>query len=478
MRRIEFLILVIILVVAFILRLYKIDSPLADWHSWRQADTSSVSRNFLKYGFDFLHPRFDDLSNIPSGRENPEGYRMVEFPIYNLLQAAAARTFPQKSLEWWGRMVSLLVSLASLVTLYLIVRQYSNARIATLSAFFFAVLPFNIYYSRVVLPEPMAVLMMLLTIYFFGKWLNAVKHSWIYYSLSFIAAALALLLKPFTIFFFFPLFWLAWRKWQFGLFKKPSLYLFVFLTILPFILWRIWIAQYPEGIPNYIWLLNEANIRFKGAFFRWIFGERIGKLILGFYGLPIFVLGILSPQEKKENWFFHFWLVGMLFYFSVVASGNVHHDYYQILVIPTICIFLAKGANLLLFSSFFNKTLSWMMLLVSCFFMLAFSWYGVRGFFNINHPEIVKAGMMADLLIPKSAKVIAPYNGDTAFLYQINRPGWPIINDEISADYLISRGATHYVSVNFDPQTQRLMEAYKILKQTDNFVILDLTSPK
>ena len=37
-------------------RLYKITSPIGDWHSWRQADTSAVTRNFVKYGSDLLHP--------------------------------------------------------------------------------------------------------------------------------------------------------------------------------------------------------------------------------------------------------------------------------------------------------------------------------------------------------------------------------------------------------------------------------------
>ena len=39
---------VIILLLGFGVRLYKITSPIADWHSWRQADTASVTRNFCE----------------------------------------------------------------------------------------------------------------------------------------------------------------------------------------------------------------------------------------------------------------------------------------------------------------------------------------------------------------------------------------------------------------------------------------------
>ena len=42
------ILLILILLLALILRWYKIDNPLADWHSWRQADTASVSQEYLK----------------------------------------------------------------------------------------------------------------------------------------------------------------------------------------------------------------------------------------------------------------------------------------------------------------------------------------------------------------------------------------------------------------------------------------------
>ncbi|MEK7154827.1 MAG: hypothetical protein AAB697_01740, partial [Patescibacteria group bacterium] len=80
------IILVIILGLGLGLRLYKIDNPIADWHSWRQADTSAVTRNFVKYGVDIFTPRYDDFSDVSgNGFFNSNGYRMVEFPIFNVV---------------------------------------------------------------------------------------------------------------------------------------------------------------------------------------------------------------------------------------------------------------------------------------------------------------------------------------------------------------------------------------------------------
>src|SRR3990172_6052985 len=93
-----------------VLRLWHINWPIADWHSWRQSDTASVARNFIKFGFDPLRPRFDDLSNIPSGLDNPRGWRMVEFPLYQLTGASLYKLINNISIEIWLRLITAVAS--------------------------------------------------------------------------------------------------------------------------------------------------------------------------------------------------------------------------------------------------------------------------------------------------------------------------------------------------------------------------------
>ncbi|MCL4415667.1 MAG: hypothetical protein M1365_03040, partial [Actinobacteria bacterium] len=265
------------------------------------------------------------------------------------------------------------------------------------------------------------------------------------------------------------------------LFKK-KLYLLAILILIPFVLWRFWISHYPEGIPAYEWLLNGDGIRFKGAFFYWIFAERLAKLILGYWGLPLLLLGILVKPQQQEGWLFRWYGLAMLLYLIIFATGNVRHDYYQILIIPSIVIFVAKGIDYLTKTYEFPKILAIIIALMLLIFMEAFGWYQVRDFFNINHPEIVEAGKAVDESVPKKALVIAPYNGDTAFLYQTGRAGWPIIEGSIQD--MINRGAHYYVSVNFDDQTNDLIktavqrvnkpEGYQLIKLTKKYVIIQL----
>jgi len=476
-------VLAVTLVIGFTVRLYRVNASLADWHSWRQADTAAVARNFIKEGIDLLHPRFDDLSNIPSGKENPEGWRFVEFPIYNAAHAISYRVldtiWPERiSFEMVGRLVSIFSSLIASVFLYLIVKRLLGWKIGFFAMFFFLFLPYNIYYSRVILPEPMMVSMFLASIYF----LVEAHKKRIFWILSLILAAGAVLVKPYAIFVLAPSWLVIFGNNLLRTQNKKRYILYtacyIFLSFFPFIVWRLWMRQFPEGIPANRWLFNLGGIRFRPAWWRWLFAERLAKLILGYWGTLLLCLGILLRIKVEKELLFYSWLIGIFAYLSVFARGNVQHDYYQIIIIPVISVFLAKGAAFLIKppKEYFYRILSAPLLIVVLVFMFGFSWYHIRDFYQINHPEIVEAGKAADKLLPQTAKVIAPYNGDTAFLYQTKRPGWPAMTH--SLEEMVKFGATHYVSVNFDSTTKELMQKCLVLKQTPRWVIVDLRTCK
>lgn len=464
--------LILILLGGFSVRLYKINSPIADWHSWRQADTAAVARNFIKFGFTPLHPRFDDLSNVPSGKDNPNGYRMVEFPFYQSIGFTFYQLFSGFSIEIWLRLVSIFFSFASMVFLYLLVGKYINKLTALISAAVFSFLPYAIYYSRAILPEMTAAGLVLGAIFFLDKAVE--KKRFLLLIISGVLSALALLVKPPAAFLLLPIIYLLVRQSGIRAFLTPSLYLYGFITLVPLILWRWWINQYPEGIPAWSWLLNGGNIRFTGAFFRWILAERLGKLILGYAGLVFFFLGTILKPNKKEGWLFWSLLFGTVLYIVVFARGNVQHDYYQVLILPVVSVFVAKGFGFFLTvpSEYFSKIVSIILGLALFVVMLAFSWYEVRGYFWINHPEIVEAGKVVDKLVPKDAKVIAPYGGDTAFLYQTKRAGWPVM--EKSLPEMMKMGAGILVIVNPDQDALNLDKTYKVIGRSEKYIIFDL----
>src|SRR3989344_3974052 len=138
MKKLDCIFITVIIVFAIAIRLYKINTTLTDHHSWRQADTASVARNFTKNGFDLLHPRYDDLSNIQSGLYNPQGYRFVEFPLYNAFFGLLYRFFPIFTLEMYGRLVTIFFSLVVIGVIYYLALREEGRTAAIIASLIFS----------------------------------------------------------------------------------------------------------------------------------------------------------------------------------------------------------------------------------------------------------------------------------------------------------------------------------------------------
>ncbi len=517
-QKLEITILAVIIILAFTVRLYRFNNPIADWHAWRQGDTSAVSRNFVAHGFDLLHPQYDDISNVQTGVDNPKGYRFLEFPLYNLFQAGGFVIFGVFTLEEWGRLVTILISMLAIVFVYLIGKRYANSTVGFISAAFFAFVPYNIYYDRTILPDPAMTMAILGGIYFFGKWIDTISNfkfqisnekgkgnnenksrkgtnfskashhngdnfskvsevsvqSFSFLLLAIIFTACALLFKPFAIFFVLPMVYLAYKRFGWKMILRWELWVFTILSVAPLAWWRLWMQQYPEGIPSNTWLFNGGNVRFTRSYFRWVFGLRIGGLISGWFGLLVLAIGFIK-RPKTDMLFFYSFALSALVYILVIARGNLQHDYYQIIIIPTIAFFFGLGGDYLLHAR--SKLLPNLSVGIGIFAACVLvgwwiAWYQVRDYFNINNPSLIVAGKAVDRLTPKNALVIAPLDGDTTFLYQTKRKGWPSF--EHSLPDLIQLGADYLVLANPQPKDYDIGKTYKIVSANKDYILFDL----
>lgn len=463
--------LLILLAFGLFVRLYKIDTPIADWHSWRQVDTAAVTRNFIKEGFNPLKPRGDDMSivsevNIP----NLNRLRFVEFPIYNMTVYPLYLLFGVN--EMYHRLVSILYSLGSIVFLFFLVRKYHGILIALISTFIFAFLPFNIFFSRTTLPEPTLIFFCLGMMYFISHWIDSGRKSNFIFGAVF--GIISFLIKPWSVFFFLPLVFQAMKKERKVLLPIKYL-LLTFIILLPFLIWRLWMLQSPEGIPASSWLTNGDGIRFRPAFWWWIISERISREILGVTGVFLFFLALII-KPKNNNYFFHIWTLSMFLYIIVFATGNVRHDYYQLIFTPVASIFISLGFVYLIKGEANFIPRLWTIILAFLFLPLIFyfTWNHVKGLYQVNNPIVIEAGRRADQVLPKNAVVVAPYNGDTAFLYHINRSGWPVVSLPLK-ELITNYGVSFYVSVANDDKTNWVKRHFEIIEESPNFVIADLT---
>lgn len=492
MTKTNYLLLFLAIIFGLLVRLYQINGPIADWHSFRQADTASVTRHFIQQGIALFRPTYHDYSNVQSGFDNPQGYRFVEFPIYNAISALSYRIFQPFNFtpEVSSRLVSILFNLGSAIILFLICFQLTHLFAPSFWSFaVFLFLPFNIYYSRTILPEPPAVFFMLLSLWLFNQ----------HRAFSFFALAISILIKPYTILIIAPTFLFLFATQFLKTKSIKSLLisgLYLLLSVLPLLWWRYWMKQYPEGIPVNQWLLAK-NLSYSGLdwfrgfqvskvfsliifhpyWYRWLFYERIANLILGSFGLIPLFLGLLYRKNRTQLYCLSL-IIGIILYFVIVAGGNIQHDYYQVLIIPSLSIILGFGFYYLSKFSFTNRLATISSLVIIIGFSLLFSGTQVLNYYKINNPNIITAGHQVNTLLPQNALVIAPYNGDTAFLYQTNRNGWPTeIYDIPKLKSQHPHNPLYLVSVNYDQYTNSFLSQYPTIIKNDQFVIIDLNQP-
>lgn len=476
MKKIDYLILTFILFIAFIFRLYKINIPLADFHSWRQADTAAVAQNFVSNGFDLLHPKYNDLSNIQSGLENPQGYRMVEFPIYNAIFAYLYKNFPIFSLEIWGRLTSIFFSLIIIFAIYYLILKEKNRLTAFFASFIYAVFPFFVFYSRVVLPETTALgfsMLSILFLYFLNQKKTFLNIFLIILSLLFFS--ISLLIKPTTIFFVFPLIFIFYKKYNLKIIINPFVYLYFIASIIPLILWRVYIQNFPEGIPANEWLITGINtggglekIFLKPAFFRWIFFERINNLIMGGYLTFFLILGIL---EKNKKYFLHSFILSTLSYLFIFQGGNVQHDYYQTLILPTLAIFSGLGINFIFEN---KKNINQIIAVLILIFIIPFSWlisfYLIKDHYNYSQELIQEANIIKALTSPED-KIITDKMGDTTLLYLSQRRGAPAIYKDPKD---LKKLGYKYLLTSSKEEIDKLKFIYQLIFENDKFTIFKL----
>lgn len=476
----DFFIISVIILIALLLRLYKIDASLTDHHSWRQADTAAVARNFARGGFDLLRPRYDDLSNIQSGYYNPQGYRFVEFPLYNAAFAALYKFLPLLSLEIFGRMITILFSLVMIICIYYLVLKEENRLAAFFASLIFAVFPFFVFFSRVILPDMTALSLMFLAIVNLYLYAHQNKKKdypslSLSYILSLIFAALSILVKPTTIFYFLPLLYLFFKKYGWHFVKKISFYLYFLLAVAPFVLWRNWLTHFTEGIPVSEWLFFQVNtsqgiknIFFRPAFFRWIFDERILNLILGGYLIVFFILGIV--KKPKKSWFFAFSGLSALFYLFTFQGGNIQHDYYQILILPILAIFCGLGVAVFLKTDklFANRFLNIFAVIIIFIFSFLFSYYKVKNFYDTNMGQATIAKIIQAITKPDDL-IVTDTTGDTTLLYLADRKGYPAPTKEF--EELKKDGMKYFVTMQKDV-AYHLKNTYKLIFENDKVYIL------
>lgn len=165
------------------------DSIVNDWLGWRQADTQTIARNFMQPGSNILYPQ------INWGGSGP-GYAETEFQLYTFIIAQIMKITGESVLP--GQLLSLLFIALTTITLYFLFLFYSKDNIAALfGSVFFLVSNGAVHLSTSVQPDSLCVLFYVLGLYYFLRFLEDQKIS--YLAAWAIFSTLAALIKPLAL---------------------------------------------------------------------------------------------------------------------------------------------------------------------------------------------------------------------------------------------------------------------------------------
>ena len=341
--------------VALALRCYGLAAPLLDYHSWRQADTAAIARNYTTNGYRLLFPQVDWGGQTP-------GYVESEFPLYAYSLALLYGAFGIH--EWLGRLLTALAGAAAVAALYGLMLASHTApaprrRAARYAALALALMPFPIYFGRTVMPDTLMLAGAILAIWTFQRWLARPSAGRL--AAALLCGTLAPLAKtPNLLIVAVPLAYLIWAM------RPPR---------------RCWPALACYGVcflvPSLLWLRHAHTLPLDPRLSFGI-GEKLFDLRLlrdpQFYlllarlslwdvltpvGVPFFALGLLppsvadhQPEERSgidalraPEWLPHAWLLGVGLFLFAGAAGVAGQDYYILPIAGPAAMVIGSGID-------------------------------------------------------------------------------------------------------------------------------------
>ncbi|MDO8736040.1 MAG: glycosyltransferase family 39 protein [Thermoleophilia bacterium] len=418
--------IILILAAAFIVRLNGIGASTVGRHSWRQADTAAMARNFFENRFNILFPQVD-WGGVSSG------YAETEFPIYSFMVAISYRLFGVH--EYIPRLMSVIFFLISVYFIFSLANELWDKKCALWAAGFLAFLPMPLFYSRAIMPESMLVMGISGGVYFFHRWYKDGK------SLPIVAAAvlisLAVSIKPPSLYLILPLGYLAWLRLRFRLFVNPHIWLFFLIMILPSALWYFHAHQIylDTKLTFNIWGYGEDkwgiwSLPVTSRFWRQIVLQHFAGG-LAYFGALIFLAGFVLKRKTKVERFLDLWLVALLVYVLIVAGGVYAHEYYLLPAMLPVALFMGKAFGKLTPGLKKPKDVrqALMLLLLAgvTIFSVAIFFYALK----VENPDtnnITSERMKLAETIQKISEpgdlVIVVDESDPTLLYLCHRKGW------------------------------------------------------
>jgi hypothetical protein len=430
------LILAFILVFGFCARAATFKSPILDHHSWRQADTAAISRNFYRERFNIFYPQVDWRG------DRADGY--VESGLEPLAFAVAALGKMGSFHPELGRLINTLVFLASAGLVWTFVRRRYGGPTGLIATYLYAFgFPLLIYIERAFMNEALLICLSLACLVATQRYLDEPGRRW---------GSLLLLLGAAGLI---------------GAIKVP--YLIILAPVAGLFLekagargalrWELWLVTAVSLTVAFAWYrhahalgqttglsfglgdkLFDAELMFSGKY-PWKLVVRLFKDILGPVGFVAMGVGVWMAF-RAGRWCEVLGFFAFLFYLALVVGGNFMHDYYQLAVMPIAPAIIAPALYALTTVPPANRFFRYRYhLLASLLCLAAFASFVRSTSFHSWYEYGADSALFCDTVdkfIGRDDRVVFVGNNDPALLFCMDHKGWLVSEGESTEERIRS----------------------------------------
>lgn len=495
-----FLILLILLL-AFSLRLYRVDRPFTGLHSWKEVNSAMKTRHFYE-GEPLFLPQIDYYRQLDSP---DNGYIYQPFPIESWLGLIFWKLFGPS--EWAARLPIVLISTLTVWVVYLLSQILLGRKRALWAAFIYSILPLNVYFGQNFQLDPIMVLFLAVSLWLMAKWSKEGKRWLLAFALA--AGILAILTKvvAWVILTTALIGTIAWRKNNFKLLSKKWWFnskqvglaaIGSTILIAPYLISNFLqktIGQFllSQGNTSDIQFLNifspelhllrtpTALLTLQNYFTIVNFFLLSTGVIFGFLALLGLWILIKNMERRGECFFLFIITLGNLIFLILAFRNFAFHIYYQLPLMLPVALLASIGiawiVNRAKGDIRFQKVLFISLIII---IPLSIAIYSAKIAGRVNPTKILdhiyedtsayakEYGEFLKRNTPKDAIVL--YKDDPTFLYYAERIGINLASVQNRLKEALNNERINYVVLNGKPQIEKFYKDNPLIQKSTQVI--------
>ncbi len=342
-----------VLLTAAAFRLWHLDVPLIDAHSWRQVTNADIARHFAEGSLDLFHPR------VSWG--GVEGVVGMEFPLLQWITGALWRLTGESHVT--ARLVAAGFSVAGVACMYGLGARLFGRAAGLAAASLMAVSPSVIFFGRSFLSDTPMLTFMVAAVWAWDAYFE--RPTWRRAVLAGVLAALAPLVKLPAILVLAPIAGVGWchRGWRVLTDRGAWIALTAAVALTAAWYWhadRIFLetgltqavfrpsGTYPADVAPGVTFVSVSHWATRARLLSgeaWLqFLDRFWMLHLTTLGAAGALLGWWQARRHPARVAIDLWTLGALALFLVAIEGQYWHEFHQLPLLPPLMLYFGVAA--------------------------------------------------------------------------------------------------------------------------------------